>query len=198
MYLLARISTLKSPESRICREKHDFQDCSCTHLHQDPRSVGEVVWKWSLVCSFRRSGWLVQLTFSLQDTNSKPLSARSELWRLYGLCCAEVLGWFVSHEAQASTRPHCCLSVFSPGSWSALSLTAKIVTLSLCSNTLLSVLPFFLSLFFSHLLVSRKVTSTKLFVSFLLAFTGLKAQLKQNSSGSYSTPPFNPKAFRDI
>lgn len=130
MFLLARISTLKSPESRICREKHDFQDCSCTHLHQDPRSVGEVVWKWSLVCSFRRSGWLVQLTFSLQDTNSKPLSARSELWRLYGLCCAEVLGWFVSHEAQASTRPHCCLSVFSPGSWSALCLTAKIVTLS--------------------------------------------------------------------
>lgn len=103
------------------------------------KTPGDVVWKWSVVCSCSwRSNLLVHLAFSLQDTSLKLLSVRSELWRVFFFFCALLhrrsarLVSFTCEatetEAQASTRPHCCLSHCSHHLISAQGLTGKILS----------------------------------------------------------------------
>lgn len=118
----------------------------CTHFHRDPKQWGEVVWKWSLVCAFRRVNWWVQSASSLHDTNSELLSARSELQRVFFWCFVaqtEVLGWFVSYMRHKPPHAHTAVYHSVPTVWSLLKGSLLKYSAGSFPDALLSVCPFF-------------------------------------------------------
>lgn len=92
--------------------KKNFTVALSTHVHQDPTLWGEVVWKWSLVGSFKRTDWYCSCRshFEIQTLQAVIRS----IWTVKGFCVllrsrSAGLVCF-TWEAQASTRPQRCLS----------------------------------------------------------------------------------------
>lgn len=128
--------------------KNPLQDCCA----QTPSIGGDVVWKWSLVCSFLKK-WSVR-TVGLLTSRHKLEAVICQIWAVKGLCallCRSSAGLVCfTCETQASTRPHCCLSQCSHQLISAQGLTAEILTLCWLSSRCSSLVEPFFPLFCEH------------------------------------------------